>query len=166
MPRSDAGQLIQPAQQPDGTDLAAGLRLAADLLPTDYRPRVVLLSDGQETTGDAVAQARLLKARGVQVDVVPLPSAIGPEALVESVSTPNVVNEGERFSIGVHLVSNVATDGTLRVYVNDQLLVEQAVSLNPGSTRLSFAARAPQCFVDQAPLEFTHQGGQVDAALL
>ena len=144
VPRPDAGQLIQPALQPDGTDLAAGLRLAADLLPTDYRPRVVLLSDGQETAGDAVAQARLLNARGIQVDVVPLPSASGPEALVESVSTPNVVNEGERFSVGVHLVSNVATDGTLRVYVNDQLLSEQVVSLNPGSTNLSFAAQAPQ----------------------
>src|SRR6202035_5761753 len=80
-----------PSSAHDATDLAAGLRLAADLLPSDYRPRVVLLSDGQETTGDAVAQARLLNARGVEVDVVPLPSASGPEALVDSVSTPNVV---------------------------------------------------------------------------
>ena len=128
----------------DGTDLAAGLRLAADLLPTDYRPRVVLLSDGQETTGDAVAQARLLKARGVEVDVVPLPSASGPEALIDSVSTPNVVNEGERFSVGVRLVSNVATDGTLRVFVNNQQIGDQAVSLTPGTTDLSFAAQAPQ----------------------
>jgi Ca-activated chloride channel homolog len=128
----------------DGTDLAAGLRLAADLLPADYRPRVVLLSDGQETTGDAVAQARLLRARNVEVDVVPLPTASGPEALIDSVSTPNVVNEGERFSIGVHLVSNVATDGTVRVFVNDQPIAEQAVSLTPGSTDLSFAAQAPQ----------------------
>ncbi|MGI9149242.1 MAG: VWA domain-containing protein [Chloroflexota bacterium] len=128
----------------DGTDLAGGLRLAADLLPSDSRPRVVLLSDGQETTGDAVAQARLLKARGVEVDVVPLPSASGPEALIDSVSTPNVVDEGERFSVGVHLVANVVTNATLRVYVNGQQLAEQVVSLNPGSTDLSFAAQAPQ----------------------
>src|SRR5207253_2169634 len=42
----------------DATDLAAGLRLAGNILPGSYRPRVVLLSDGQETSGDAVAQAR------------------------------------------------------------------------------------------------------------
>ncbi|MDQ6674702.1 MAG: VWA domain-containing protein, partial [Chloroflexota bacterium] len=142
--RSDATQPLQAAQPRDATDLAAGLRLAANLLPTDYRPRVVLLSDGQETTGDAVAQARLLKARGVEVDVVPLPSASGPEVLIDNVSTPSVVNEGERFSVGVHLVSNVTTNATVRVSVNGQQLAEQAVSLNPGSTDVSFAAQAPQ----------------------
>jgi Ca-activated chloride channel homolog len=136
--------LADGAVPTDGTDLAAGLRLGADLLPAGYRPRVVLLSDGQETNGNAVAQARLLQARGVQVDVVPLPSASGPEALVDNVSAPGVVHEGERFSIGVHLVSNTATDGTVRVYVNGQSIAEQAVSLTPGSTDLSFSAQAPQ----------------------
>jgi Ca-activated chloride channel homolog len=136
----------QPDSAPasDATDLAAGLRLAADLLPAQYRPRVVLLSDGQETTGDAVAAARSLRARGVEVDVVPLPTSSGPEVLVDSLSAPGVVNEGERFSVGVHLVSNVATDGKVRLFVNDQPVAEQAVSLNPGSTDLAFGAQAPQ----------------------
>jgi Ca-activated chloride channel family protein len=130
--------------QIDGTDLASGLRLAADLLPTGYRPRVVLLSDGQETTGDAVAQARLLQARGVEVDVVPLSSSSGPETLVDNVAAPAVVHEGERFIIGVHLVSNVAADGTLHVSVNGQPIADQSVSLNPGGTDLAFGAQAPQ----------------------
>jgi len=144
VPPPGSAHLVQAGQPQDGTDLSAGLSLAADLLPTGYRPRVVLLSDGQETTGDAVAQARLLHARGVEVDVVPLPTASGPEALIDSVSTPNVVNEGERFSIGVRLVSNVATDGTVRVFVNNQQVAEQPVSLTPGTTDLSFGAQGPQ----------------------
>ena len=136
----------QPESSPasDATDLAAGLRLAADLLPAQYRPRVVLLSDGQETTGDAVAAARSLHARGVEVDVVPLPTSSGPEVLVDSLSAPGVVNEGERFSVGVRLVSNVATEGRVRLFVNDQPVAEQAVSLNAGSTDLAFGAQAPQ----------------------
>ena len=128
----------------DATDLAAGLRLAADLLPAQYRPRLVLLSDGQETTGDAVAAARSLHARGVEVDVVPLPTSSGPEVLMDSLNAPGVVNEGERFSVGVHLVANVATEGRVRLYVNDQPVAEQAVSLKPGSTDLAFGAQAPQ----------------------
>ena len=105
----------------------------------------MLLSDGQETSGDAVAQARLLQARGVEVDVVPLPSRSGPEALLDSVSAPSVVHEGERFSIGVRLVSNVATDGTVHVFVNGQPLADQAVSLTPGENmvlRSSYYAAA------------------------
>jgi Mg-chelatase subunit ChlD len=133
----------QPTQPTDATDLAAGLRLGADLLPANYRSRIVLLSDGQETTGDAVAEARALHARGVQVDVVPLPATTSPEVLVDSVSTPSNVTQGEHFTIGVRLVSNVATNGVVRVYVNDRQIAEQAVSLSAGNTELNFGADAP-----------------------
>ncbi|MBV9323011.1 MAG: VWA domain-containing protein, partial [Chloroflexi bacterium] len=135
---------LAATQPTDGTDLAAGLRLGADLLPAGYRPRIVLLSDGQETSGDAVAAARALKARGIQVDVMPVVPSTGPEVLVDSVSTPPTVSEGDRFSIGVHLDANVATDATVHVFVNDQPIADQSVSLTPGSTDLSFSAQAPQ----------------------
>jgi uncharacterized membrane protein len=132
------------AADADATNLAAGLRLATDLVPAGYRSRVVLLSDGQETTGDAVAQARLLNSRGVEVDVVPLPGSTGPEVLIDNVSAPAVVREGERFSVGVRVVSNVAADGVVHVSVNGQPLADQSVTLSPGSTDLAFGAQAPQ----------------------
>ena len=135
---------LQPTQTTDATDLAAGLRLGADLIPAGYRPRIVLLSDGQETTGNAIAQARALRARGVEVDVVPVAAQSAPEVLVDSVQTPSNVTEGERFSIGVRLVSNVATDATVHVFVNDYPVAEQGVSLTPGSIDLVFSAAAPQ----------------------
>src|SRR5207302_1270427 len=94
----------------DSTDLAAGLRLAGGLLPSAYRERVVLLSDGQQTVGDAVAQARLLAARGVQVDVVPLPSSRGPEVLIDQLVAPRQAHEAEKFAAQVQVVSNVETD--------------------------------------------------------
>ncbi len=135
---------LSASQPTDGTDLAAGLRLAADLLPSGYRPRIVLASDGQETSGDAVAAARSLNARGIRVDVMPVVPATGPEVLVDSVSTPPTVSEGDRFSVGVNLVANTPTDATVHVLVNGQPLADQTVSLSSGSTRLSFSAQAPQ----------------------
>ncbi|HEY2596253.1 MAG TPA: VWA domain-containing protein, partial [Chloroflexota bacterium] len=135
---------LSVTQPTDGTDLASGLRLAADLLPSGYRPRIVLLSDGQETSGDAVAAARSLNARGVQVDVMPVVPLSGPEVLVDSVATPPTVSEGDRFTIGVNLASNVNTNATVHVLVNGQPVADQAVSLTPGSTQLSFTAQAPQ----------------------
>lgn len=127
---------------PEGTDLAAGLRAANTLLPQAYRDRVVLLSDGQETSGDAVAQARLLHARGVEVDVLPLQVNNGPEVLVDQVVAPRVVNEGERFSIRVHVVSNVATDATLHVAAGTTAIADQRVSLQPGANDFAFQSQA------------------------
>ena len=59
--------------------------------------------------------------------VVPLESGSGAEVLIDSLSAPSVVHEGERFSVGVRLVSNVATDGVVRVSVNGQQLAEQLI---------------------------------------
>ncbi|MBV9172132.1 MAG: VWA domain-containing protein [Chloroflexi bacterium] len=126
----------------DGTDLAAGLRAANTLLPAGYRNRVVLLSDGQETSGDATAQARLLHARGIEVDVLPLAVNSGPEVLVDQVQAPQVVNEGERYSVRVNVASNVATEGTLRLSVQNNQIAEQQVSLQPGSNAFSFQIQA------------------------
>ncbi len=48
------------------TDLAAGLRLAAAILPTDSERRIVLLSDGQQNLGDALQEAQLLQQEGIR----------------------------------------------------------------------------------------------------
>jgi len=45
----------------DYTDLAAGLRLAAAILPQDSERRVVLLSDGRQNLEDALQEAQLLQ---------------------------------------------------------------------------------------------------------
>jgi len=132
---------FQNPQPADTTDLADGLRLAGTVLPAAYRGRVVLLSDGQETSGDAAAQAQLLRARGAEVDVVPLPTWSGPEVLVDGVAVPAVVHADERFSLRVQLASNVATSATVRVFVDGGALGEQAVDLHPGATDLTFGAR-------------------------
>jgi von Willebrand factor type A domain len=59
------------------TDLAAGLRLAAAILPQDSQKRIVLLSDGQQNLEDALQEAQLLRQEGIRLDVVPLPTFNG-----------------------------------------------------------------------------------------
>ena len=56
----------------DGTNIAQALHLAQALFPPSGGRRVVLLSDGQETTGRAVDEAQYLAQQGVQVSVLPL----------------------------------------------------------------------------------------------
>ncbi len=137
LPDFDAFRSSVPA---DGTDLAAGLRLAGAVLPSAYRSRVVLLSDGQETAGDAAAQARVLQARGVETDVVPLTIPTGPEVLLDRVAAPTTVQVDERFTVDVSAVSTVQTPATVQVYLDDQLVDTQSVTLQPGTTQLTSQA--------------------------
>jgi Ca-activated chloride channel homolog len=54
-----------------GTDLAAGVRLAVAALPDGGERRIVLLTDGRATRGDALAEVRRARALGIEVDTVP-----------------------------------------------------------------------------------------------
>ncbi|MEL7207861.1 MAG: VWA domain-containing protein, partial [Actinomycetota bacterium] len=63
-----------------GTDLAAALRLGAATLPNDARGRLVLLSDGRPTTGDAEDEIDRLAADGGSMTTTStgMPSAASP----------------------------------------------------------------------------------------
>jgi Ca-activated chloride channel homolog len=52
---------FQSAVDAQYTNLGGGLDLANALLPAGYQHRVVMLSDGQQNVGDALASARLLR---------------------------------------------------------------------------------------------------------
>src|SRR5207244_12065890 len=52
------------------TNIAAGLRLAAALLPSNTQRHIILLSDGQQNLGDALQEAQLLQQQGIRLDIV------------------------------------------------------------------------------------------------
>ncbi|MDX1450510.1 MAG: FtsX-like permease family protein, partial [Acidimicrobiia bacterium] len=83
--------------QVDGsaTDLGGALTIAGALLPTEGSRRVVVLTDGVETTPDARSAAARLAESGVAIDVVTLASGRGPDALIDSVRLPNPVRSDE-----------------------------------------------------------------------
>ncbi len=125
------------------TDLAAGLRLAAAIMPADSMRRIVLLSDGQQNLGDALQEAQLLQQQGIRLDVVPLPSTNGVEARIDGVSAPTILHTNEHFTLHVNLYSTVAQNGTLRLYLDQTVLSQQAVRLSPGNQELTFTLNAP-----------------------
>ena len=122
----------------NNTDLADGLRLAAALLPPDARRRIVVISDGQENLGDAVQQARFLRAQGVQVDVAQLEGPSGPEVLVASVVAPSSANTGQRVPVEVMVGSTGETGANLQVWVDGAVVAARQVALEHGETRFSF----------------------------
>jgi Mg-chelatase subunit ChlD len=119
------------------TNIQDAVQLGLALLPADSQKRLVLLSDGGENSGRAIDAARLALAREVSLDVVPLPSERGADVLVSVLDAPAVAREGQDIGLGVAIRSTIATIGKLQIFVDGQLINEQAVTIAPGLTDVS-----------------------------
>ena len=112
------------------TDIAAGLRLAQATLPSDAAHRVVLLSDGEETRGDAAGQ--VLLGSGDELSVVALGRGALPEVVLESLIVPDNVDDGSGFEIRVVARSVREGSAVLRLYRNEHYLGDVPVELSGG----------------------------------
>jgi Mg-chelatase subunit ChlD len=119
-----------------GTDIAAAIEVAAGAIPAGHVPRVVLLTDGNQTTGDAAAAA--LRA-GVPLYTVPLPRRGERDVQLAKVIVPPQVREGEPFWIEVVVHSNYDDEGILDVFCGrDKLSGDQRVKVRSGEQRFKF----------------------------
>jgi Mg-chelatase subunit ChlD len=83
------------------SDIASGLRAARTALSDALDRRILLISDGQETTGDALTEARAAGRSGVPIDVVGIDSRA--PAFIERVDAPVTVRSGAAVPIRVFL---------------------------------------------------------------
>jgi uncharacterized membrane protein len=118
------------------TDLAAALQLGGSILPEDSRRHIVVVSDGRQNLGDAVAEARLLRAEGIRVDTVALPVTIGAEAYVDRLDAPRSLTQGQQANARALIVSNTATHATVRWYLDRSLINTMSIDLPVGETTL------------------------------
>ncbi len=119
-----------------GTDLAAALEVASAAIPPFYVPRIVLISDGNPTLGDAMKAAASMRGK-VEVLATPLPGRTEPEVQLSSVSAPAQVLQGEPFQVEVLIDSNHADDaGRIEVYRGDIKVADQPVKLKAGENRI------------------------------
>ncbi|AEG16319.1 protein of unknown function DUF1355 [Desulfofundulus kuznetsovii DSM 6115] len=125
-----------------GSRVGEALRLAGALFPEDARRRVVLLSDGRDTGGDAVAAARQLRDEGVRVDVVPLGGPAGPDVRVEALKVPPLARVGERSALEVVVTAARDTRATLYIDRDGMVVVSREVQLRAGENRISISVDA------------------------
>jgi uncharacterized membrane protein len=107
---------IESTIDPESTDLGAAIKLALATFPEDTARRIVILSDGNEDRGNAVEQALAAKDLGVEIDVVPIDYHYDKEVLVEKVSIPPDVKEGDTVNITVVIRASEPTRGTLQIF--------------------------------------------------
>ena len=93
---SDLGEIDRLASTPvrSATDIGAALRLASALFPDDAQKRIVLLSDGNDTTGGGQAEAALAATRDIRIETRLIGLGATDEVLVERLITPSTSNLG------------------------------------------------------------------------
>ncbi|GCE06249.1 glutamine amidotransferase [Dictyobacter aurantiacus] len=125
------------------TDLAAGLRLAAAILPSNSQRHIVLLSDGQQNLEDAQQEAQLLQQQGIRLDIVALPTVNSDDVRVDSFDAPTNLHTGEHFKLHARIYSSVAQQATARIYLDSTIISQQKVPLSVGEQDLSIDMQSP-----------------------
>jgi len=141
IPMTNQLELVQMGSDPIrlNTNLAEAMRLGLALFPADTAKRMVILSDGRETVGDAAQVARLAAATGVQIDYVYLApdagqQATGPEVLITDVRLPATVNVDEAFDLTVTITSNLPSSlAEVRVLSSGAVIYRETVELRQGT---------------------------------
>ncbi len=130
---NDRGATIVVNKQ--GTNIAAALEVARAAIPPSHVPRLVLLSDGNQTSGDAMRTA----LRGnAPIFTVPLTTRTDPEVQVSAVNVPAQIRDGEPFNVDVVIDSNHDDEGEVEVYRGAHKVVAEKVKIKSGANVFRF----------------------------
>jgi len=123
------------------TDIGGALRLAAALFPDEMQKRIVLISDGNDTTGRGQQEAALAATRGIQVETRVVGLDNRDEVLIERVQAPSTARLGETIEVVGSVVSSIAQSAVIRLYADGQLVATQGADLKVGANRMVFEVK-------------------------
>lgn len=148
----------------DGTDLGSAIRRGLSEVPADSAARIVLLSDGVSTRGDALGEAALAAAAGVRVDVIPLDQRQLKDIRVVTVSAGGRASEGE--AIDLRIVTSAAQDADVevRVYRDGELVRRGDVRIAAGEDVVHLREVAEGAGLHRYDVELTAKNEQLDEA--
>ncbi len=133
--------LLNPTVKVDAnrTNLATAIRLAGAVLPSDARRRIVLLSDGRATEGDAIEEARRLRETGIEVDVHTVGRSGTADVAVVGLDAPTAARQGEKVPLRATLRSSKAGLAEVRLKLDGAQLEARTVELVVGDNIVEFA---------------------------
>jgi len=125
------------------TDIAAALQDALHRFAPDHLKRLVLISDGNENSGDIAAELPHLKQDKVQVYTLPLTAKSGQDSWIETILAPPQVTADEQFPIEVHVFCPANSTGDVEIRVGDKVRAKRTVQLTKGFNRIAFETSIP-----------------------
>lgn len=126
---------IRSVTSTGNTSIANAIRLGLAMFPPDAARRLVILSDGQQTLGDALAAAELAAASGVEISYIPISREAVPEVRVTTFDAPSVVPQNQQFDLNLTVEADQDTQARISVFAGGELITTQDTQLRAGTNR-------------------------------
>ncbi len=128
-----------------GTDTQSAMQLAYGLYPEGYLPRLVVISDGNQTVGDIAVEAYRAKDLGVKVSWRTFDQDKTNEIRVVGLLAPDDVKVGQPFEVTAEVWSTVKQSATLTLQQDEfpnPLEASKRVDLEEGKNYVKFKSDA------------------------
>ncbi len=128
-----------------GTDIQAAVQLAYGLFPTGYLPRMIVVSDGNQTRGDVFVESYRAHEFGVRLSWKSFPEDRVQEVRVVALHIPDEVKVGAPFNVVGEVWSTQDQEVTLALYQDEfpnGLEPRKTVPLHEGVNRVPFKSEA------------------------
>jgi Ca-activated chloride channel family protein len=138
-----------------GTDIFQAIQLALATLPPGHANRIVMLTDGRQNSGNALAGAQAAKNAGADLYYVAAPLTFTQEVVAESMVLPQEVKYGEPFQAKLVVWSHKETQGRVSLFRNGEFLGSQIVRMTAGKNVFAYRQALDQSgiHVYQAAIE-------------
>ena len=124
------------------SNLENAISLALATGPPNHAQRIVLLSDGNETRGNALWAANNAAVHQVPIDTTPLTSANLPEVTLYELRAPDEVRVEEPYTVRVVAHATKSTPAQLTLFRNQQMTTQQSVELKAGKNVFTYKHHA------------------------
>ena len=123
----------------NATNIAEALLFAKSALSNPANGRIIILSDGVQTDGNALAVVKSLADGGTRVDAAFFSfEGRASEVLISSVDVPQRASLGDTLQIPVRVRSGSAREAKLKLFDNEECVSEMDVQLSGGEDQFVF----------------------------
>lgn len=124
-----------------GSDLSKAIYTAMGTFPDSGEKKIVIFSDGLETSGNALQAAKIASRSEISIITIPLGSTqIENECFIKYVDAPFSadLNQGHKVTVNIH--SNINTPATLTFIKDGKYVGEQKLNLTAGENIAAFTS--------------------------
>ncbi len=145
------------------TDLESAIELALSTFPEEGARRILLVSDGNQNHGDALAAAAIAAEAGVPIFTEPTGGTSQLPLQLTNISAPEDIFSGERFTVSLGLESPSPRPVELAIRSGNTEIAVKSLALRPGANTVDMDARITDSGVKN--LEVVAEAGGVRQVL-